>query len=110
MTTGRALWFIALYRRNGRLWVRDRWRRFELEPGMTAELTDVSRVRRRLTILSGGEAVWSCIYWPSLWNLVIDPGHDFTAFVDPEDHDLGLLVSNVLSQPGRIDRYHADNG
>lgn len=66
---------------------------------MAAELTKVAGPRWRLTILSGGEAVWSCVYWPSLWNLVIDPGLDFTAFVEPEHHDLGLMVSNVLSDP-----------
>ncbi|MEU0878946.1 hypothetical protein ABZ345_10140 [Lentzea sp. NPDC005914] len=102
MTSGRALWFVAFHRRDGRLWLRDRWRRFALEPGMTAELTDVAGPRRRLTILSDGEAVWSCVYWPSLWNILIKPEHDFTA-ADLEDFDLGLLVSNLLRELGRDD-------
>ena len=109
MRISRALWFVRFYRRNGRLWVRSRWRRFELEPGMTAELTKVAGPRRRLTILSGGEAVWSCVYWPSLWNLVIDPDLDFTS-AEPEDFDLGLMVSNVLSNPAWLERLRTGGG
>ena len=69
---------------------------------MTAKVTSVGP-RCRLTILSGGAAVWSCTCWPRLSNLLLKDVPDFTA-ADPEDFDFGLMVSNVLRDPRRFDR------
>ena len=41
---------------------------------------------------------------------MIDPDLDFTAFAEPEDHDLGLMVSNVLSDPAWLERVRTDGG
>lgn len=75
---------------------------------MTAELTRAG-CRRRLTIWSGNEAVWSCTYRPSFWNSLVKGVFDVTV-ADPEDFDFGVLVSNVLGEPGRFERYRAGGG
>lgn len=105
--TRRAKAPIALYRHDGLLWLQQKDRRIALRPDMVAELTPPSR-SRTLTIRSDGEPVWSATYRPErIWDRLLKGVHDPT-MTDEEDFDFGLLVSNVLGTPGRIDRFRAD--
>ncbi|WP_394616308.1 hypothetical protein JNUCC0626_42645 [Lentzea sp. JNUCC 0626] len=93
--------WLSFYESDGRMWVRHLRQRLALEPGMTARIDDLGRLRRRLTISAGGEVLWSCRYWREPgWERLSQYPLLADTFVEEEDFDFGLRVSNYLAQAG----------